>query len=218
MSVANILSGVLRYFPNTIIVTLFFIGIAMGKLAWIFVAIGGLLVTLLTLVVQHIFLKAVPVTLGIPGENSAVIEACSILPIAEGGTYSAVPSLWVSLSSFIATYIFVNAANIYSQAPARVNRNKLAVQQRKGMGFISMIAAALLFIFLLVPRYWTTCETILGIVTGLFLGIGSGWLWWEILNACGSDVYPDIHGVMIGLKPGSLHTNPVACAPKLVKM
>ena len=154
-----------------------------------------------------------PIDIQLPGDPFNIMESCSLIPVADGSTYTAVPSLWVALSSFVATYIFVNAANIYSQAPARINRNKLAVQQRKGMGFISMIAAVLLFTFLLVPRYWTTCETIMGVILGLLIGMGSGWLWWEILNACGPDVYPDIHGVMIGLKPGSLHTNPVACAP-----
>jgi len=214
-SVVDFLSGILRFFPNTILVTLFFIGIAVGKLPWIMVAIGGVLATILTLVIQYVFLKFVPIPMTIPGEPSAIIAACSLLPVAEGGIYTTTPSLWVALSSFVATYIFVNASNIYSQEPARINRNKLAVQQRKGMGFISMFAVALLFIFLLVPRYWTTCETILGTVLGLVIGIGWGWIWWTILNAFGGDVYPDVHGVMIGLKPGSLHTNPVACAPKL---
>jgi hypothetical protein len=213
--IVDFLGGILRYFPNTIIVTLFFIGIAVGKLPWILVAIGGVLATILTLMIQYIFQKFVPIPMSVPGEPSAVIAACSLLPDAEGGTYMAVPSLWVAISSFVATYIFVNASNIYSQEPARINRNKLAVQQRKGMGFISMFAVALLFFFLLVPRYWTACETIFGTILGLFIGIGWGWIWWVILDACGSDVYPDVHGVMIGLRPGSLHTNPVACAPRL---
>jgi len=211
-NLVELMSGILRYFPNTMIATLFVLGITTGKLAWLLVSIGGILIVILTLVIQYMFQKS----LGIgPIPGAAVIEACSMLPVA-GGEYSAIPSVWVATSSFFATYIFMNAANIYSQTPARINKDKLAVQQRKGMGLISMIAVILLFIFLLVPRYWTSCETILGIVLGLIIGHAGGVGWWKILDACGPDVYPDIHGVMIGLKPGALHTNPVACQPKLV--
>jgi hypothetical protein len=71
-----------------------------------------------------------------------------------------------------------------------------------------------LFFFLLIPRYMTSCETILGVVLGLAIGISGGYLWWRLLDACGPDVYPDIHGVMIGTQPGLLHTNPIACAKK----
>jgi hypothetical protein len=57
------------------------------------------------------------------------------------------------------------------------------------------------------------CESIIGSILGIGLGIGGGYAWWVILNACGSNVYPDIHGVMIGLKPGTLRTAPLACTP-----
>ena len=202
----------MRFFPNTMIATLFVVGIALGKLSWILVAIGGVATTILTLTFQYALSKAIDIGLptGMPG--SSVVEACSLLPVASG-TYAVVPSLWISLSSFFATYIFMNALNIYMEKPARVNRDRIAVQQRKGMGLISMMAVCILFVFLLIPRYWRFCETIAGIITGLIVGIGMGVAWWKILDACGPDVYPDIHGVMIGLKPGALRTHPMACAP-----
>ena len=213
-NLVELMSGILRYFPNTMIATLFVLGITTGKLAWILVSIGGILIVILTLLIQYMFLKSLGIGPLSDRPGASVIEACSMLPVA-GGEYSAVPSVWVATSAFFATYIFMNAANIYSQTPARINKEKLAVQQRKGMGLISMIAVSLLFIFLLVPRYWTSCETIMGIVLGLLIGHAGGAAWWKILDACGPDVYPDIHGVMIGLKPGALRTNPVACAPKI---
>jgi len=210
--IIELLSGILRFFPNTMIVTLFVVGITLGKLSWILVAIGGIVVTILTLTIQYMLGKTIGMGLpaGMPG--SSVVEACSLLPVV-GGTYAAVPSLWISLSSFFATYIFMNALNVYSETPARANRERLAVFQRKGMGLISILAVVVLFVFLLVPRYMTSCETIGGIIGGLIIGIGAGVAWWTILDACGPDVYPDIHGVMIGLKPGSLRTHPIACAP-----
>ena len=212
--ITELLTGLLRYFPNTMIASLFVLGITTGRIAWVLVAIGGILITVLTLTMQYVFLKTLGIGPLYDGPGAVIVEACSNLPVA-GGEYSAVPSLWTAISSFFATYIFMNAANLYTQSPAKINRDKIGVQQRKGMGLISMFATSLLFIFLLVPRYWTSCETIMGLITGLALGIGGGVTWWYILDACGSDVYPDIHGVMVGLKPGALKTAPKACQPRL---
>lgn len=211
-NIVELLGGILRYFPNTLIVTLFALGITTGKLAWILVSIGGILTTILTLLTQYLFTKGFGVGPLSDRPGAVLMEACSMIPVASGAEYSAIPSLWVSVSAFFASYIFLNASNIYTQSPARVNKEKIAVQQRKGMGLISMLAVILLFVFLIVPRYWTGCETRLGILLGLLIGHFAAVVWWKILDACGPDVYPDIHGVMIGLKPGALRTNPVACA------
>jgi hypothetical protein len=37
--------------------------------------------------------------------------------------------------------------------------------------------------------------------------------WWNIVNLCGANIFPDVHGVMIGLTPGSLKSNPFAYMP-----
>jgi hypothetical protein len=213
----ELLGGILRFFPNTILITLFVLGITTGKVAWILVAVGGLLVTILTLLIQYLFGKGLGLGPLSDRPGAAIMEACSLIPIASNATYSAIPSLWVAMSSFFVAYIFTNATNIYTQTPARINKEKIAVQQRKGVGLISMFSVVLLFVFLMVPRYWTNCETRWGVILGLLVGCGFGIGWWYILNACGADVYPDIHGVMIGLKPGALRTNPIACAPAATK-
>jgi hypothetical protein len=209
-TIVELLSGVLRHFPNTMLATLFVGGIALSRLTWLLVALGGLFVAILTLVVQYIFLKTM--NLG-PMPGAAVLDACSILPVATGATYSSVPSVWMALSSFFASYIFVNASNIYTAKPANVSNDAISVQQRKGVGLISMLAVSFLFLFLVVPRYRTPCETMMGTITGLAVGIGSGVGWWYLLNAYGSNVYPDVHGVMSALRPGSMGT-PLACSKK----
>lgn len=211
-SLVEILGGILNYFPNTMIASLFVIGMMTGRLSWILVSIGGILITIATLTLQYVMSKTIE-GLAMPGDH--VIQACSILPVARGCSYTPVPSLWVALSAFFATYIFTNALNVYTQVPTRTNKDSLSVQQRKGVGLISMLAVLVLFFFLLIPRYMmTTCETILGIVLGLGIGITGGYLWWTVLDACGPDVYPDIHGVMIGTQQRLLHGNAVACMKK----
>lgn len=195
------------------IVTLLIVGIVTAKLSWIFVAIGGLVLAMLVLTLQYVAGKALGVGSimeGVPG--AAVLQACSLIPTAADTGYSAVPSLWMSLSAFFASYILVNAVNVYTAQSVKP-KDALPVQQRKGIGMISILAAILLFLFLMVPRFRTSCETLGGTITGVTLGAAFAWIWWKILDACGSDVFPDIHGVMLGLKPGALHTAPVACTP-----
>ena len=206
----DLMSGVLRFFPNTMTVALFVLGIMSGKVSWVLVAIGGLLSAVLALTFQTVFNKF-PVFQGT--SDRVVLEACSIMPssVGEGWIYGFVPSTWFTVSSFFLAYILRNAAHIYTTNPAKVSSDAAAVQQRKGVGLISIVAVAVLFMALMVPRFAGPCETRSGTALGLLLGGLWGYAWWEILNASGSDVYPDIHGVMIGLRPGAMRTGPMAC-------
>ena len=216
-TITELLSGILRFFPNSMIVTLLLLGITTGRLCWILVSIGGILTVVLTQSLQYLLGRS----LGFgpyPFPGAAVVDACSLLPSSSSASAAsastAIPSVWIATSTFFITYILVNAVSVYTRQPLNVSKDKLSVQQRKGMGLISMIAVLILFGFLLVPRWYTTCENIWGLVLGLAIGIGGGYGWWRMLSAGGSDVFPDIHGVMIGLKPGPLHTSPLACSVK----
>ena len=208
-TILELLSGVLRFFPNTMTVALFTLGILVGKISWVLVAIGGIIVAILAISLQSIFGHFKTFT---PTADRFILEACSLLPVArEGWVYGYAPSVWFSMSAFFLTYILRNAFNVYTVSPAKVSSDATAVQQRKGVGLISIVAVAVLFIFLMIPRYVSPCETRIGTALGLALGGLWGWAWWEILNSSGSDVYPDIHGVMTGLRPGALRTGPLAC-------
>jgi hypothetical protein len=209
---AEILGGILRFFPNTMFVTFLIAGIMTGRMPWILAAAGGLV----TIATTSLFQGLAQWFLGIdavrydfkPGEVAA--DSCSLTPSTD--VFIQVPSMWIATSAFYATYIFTNALNIYTYT-STTNQNRIPVQQRKGMGLISMVAVFLLFFFLLVPRFMTTCESIMGTITGLGIGIGWGVAWWHIVNLCGANIFPDVHGVMIGLTPGSLKSNPFAYVP-----
>ena len=194
------MGGIVRFFPNSLLLSLCIIGFSTGNVSWVLVSVGGFATLMLTMGIQavmgHFFSYG-----KMPGVFA--VDACSSFP---GGSdqYSNFPSIWITLSTFFATYIFTNAFKIYSEAPAPgVSLNKISVQQRKGMGLISMVSVGILFIFLLMARYNTSCESIGGLLFGLLFGIGCGYAWWRILCACeGSSNLADIHGVTIGLRPG----------------
>ena len=219
----ELLSGILRFFPNSIFATLFVIGITTGRLSWILLSFGGLVMLIVTTGLQYIFGTG----FGFGRSDSlGVVEACSLVPTIRGApAYSAFPSLWVTLTSFIVGYIFTNAANIYAMPPTGgVSNDKISVQQRKGMGLISMVTVSILFLFLLVPRFWSSCEslgstgiTIGGFIFSLMLGISFGISWWYIMTACDSKSLPDIHGVGGGIMGGKGlrgALSPLACKLK----
>jgi hypothetical protein len=122
--------------------------------------------------------------------------------------------MWVALTTFLATYITTNAAYVTSAAPAgKASTAAISVQQRKGVGVISIRAITVLFLFMMFFRFNSRCENVLSMIAGAAVGIGMGYSWWGILYACNKNTYPDIHGVMSGLAPGSLRTSPMACTP-----
>jgi hypothetical protein len=55
-----------------------------------------------------------------------------------------------------------------------------------------------------------------GMILGALIGGGVAYGWWHLLAACGADINPDIHGVMIGLGPADLRAmdKPIICLKK----
>jgi len=207
----EILAGILRYFPNTMLTTLMVVGLLTARLNWIMIGVGGILLSIFVLTLQYIFLKSLNLGV-IPG--SAVIEACSLLPITGDAEFSSLPSIWMALTTFFASYILTNAVAIYTTPATKKSANSsIPVQQRKGLGIISIVAVLLMWLFLVIPRAITGCETVFGTILGVGLGAVAGWGWWQILYACFQSAWPDIHGVMLGTAPGALRSGPMACLP-----
>jgi hypothetical protein len=215
-SITDLLGGIMRYLPNTLTASLLVLGITLGKIAWILIAVCAIALTILVLALQYVLSKFS--TFGIE-ESTAILYTCSILPIKNGSEstnmFSTIPSVWLTLAAFYMTYILTNAVNIYTAKPTKLANEAIAVQQRKGIGIISIIATSVLFLFFIVPRFMSACEGTykVGALIGIALGSLFGWASWKFLHACNSNLYPDIHGVMIGLRPGDLHTTPRACTP-----
>ena len=117
------------------------------------------------------------------------------------------------MTSFYISYITSNAVAIYTAKPTKQPNTAIAVQQRKGLGVISIVAVVMVGLLLLVTRALSPCESWWGIIFGVLIGGGVGHGWWRMLNGTGQDIFQDIHGVMIGLQPGDLRTGPLACTP-----
>jgi hypothetical protein len=204
----DMLTGIHRYFPNTMIMGLIVLGLTLGRVSWVLVGIGGIVVSIIVMVFQLVCgIAPNCATLPSPG----LMEACSVLPI--GNKYAMLPSYWIAVTTYVLAYIMSNAVSVYTKNPTKQPSTAIAVQQRKGLGVISIIAVIVVGLILLGARILSPCESWAGIALGFTLGGLGGWLWWKMLNGQGNDIFQDIHGVMVGLQPGDLRTGPVACTP-----
>ena len=206
------LTGIHRYFPNTMIVGLIVLGIALVRVSWVLVGIGGIILTIalvgLQLTFPIVFGEAIKTT-----QTPGLMEACAVSPVGSGGSYEMIPSYWFGITTYFLSYILSNAVSVYAKNPTKQPNTAIAVQQRKGIGVISIVAVLMIGLILLVGRFMSPCESWVGIIMGIILGVGWGYLWWYILDKQGNDIYQDIHNVMVGLQPGDLRTGPVACKP-----
>lgn len=206
----DMLTGIHRYFPNTMITGMIVLGLALGRVSWVLVGVGGIILTIIVMIFQAVVGLGAP-TILTPG----LIESCSVLPISmptSSNINLMIPSFWLTLTAYFMAYIMSNAVSIYSKNPTKQPNTAIAVQQRKGLGVISLVAVLVFGLILLGARMLSPCESWWGLLSIAFGG-AMGFLWWYAMSKQGNDIFQDIHGVMIGLQPGDLRTGPVACVP-----
>ena len=196
-ALVEVLSGICRYLPNTLTVSLLVLGLFLGKVSWIVIACGAIVMILLINTMQ--FRSDISFMRTLPG--GAAVAACSVIP-SSATEFLTTPSLWMAVVFFYMTIIIQNAVNVYVTKPTAVKTEALSVQHRKAVGIVSIVTTVILLLCLIAPRFiWSGCESTLGAVMGGLMGIAVGGFWWYMLDLCGPDVFPDIHGVMIGLRP-----------------
>ena len=221
VTIIEFVTGIARNFPTTMTAASLIGGLALGQLPWVIMGAGGIVVGLLILCLQAFIGAGDGAYWTTKTPDIAVLQACSLIPIGPTpGVYSYVPSLWFALTAYYVTYIFMNAQEVYSAPATKLPQEALPVQHRKSIGMVSMIAVMLLFVSLAVFRLRTGCERsgILSLLAGPLFGVVLGAIAaWGLRQGASSKRDPsvgDIHGVMIGLQPGSLRTHPLACAPR----
>lgn len=138
-------------------------------------------------------------------------------------TTSQVTSQWMAMMLFFIGYMIRNGGKLMTREPeptAGVELTETQVMEldrkasyRKAQAFVSLLTLVIVAAVLLIVRYRTGCESILGGIVSLGFGVG-GYYWYELLSAVGQDRLSDLFGVANRLLPPDAIVNgPVMCFP-----
>lgn len=136
---------------------------------------------------------------------------------------SVISSIWMAMVVFFIGYIFTNALELFNRESPEVTLDvktsnasdiESKVVSRKSQAVIAMISILIFTIIVLGFRYYTGCESILGmVITTLIFGfLGNGW--YRALSSVGQDRLSDLFGIANRLlSPGAISNAPIACVP-----
>lgn len=162
------------------------------------------------------------------GDICKVVIPFSQLPIGSAnskgsGETTVVSSSWVAMVAFFIGYIFTNGIELYNrEAPATtltVTTSDASdldkkITNRKTQAIIAMISTIVFALIALGFRYYSGCESILGMILTTFGFVFAGHGWYKALSAIGEDRLSDLFGIASRLLPPSAINNaPIACIP-----
>ncbi len=129
-------------------------------------------------------------------------------------------SLWVSLMSFFFGYIISNGVSLYSR-PVYNNEISITddpitagVANRTSQALIAIITTVFVFLAVMGYRYYTGCETKMGMLISILIYGSLGNVWFKLLSKVGQDRLSDLFGIANRLLPETaIQNSPIACIP-----
>lgn len=157
------------------------------------------------------------------GDICKLVIPYSVLPIKEVESKNVISSSWVAMISFFIGYIFTNGLELYNRetpdtsitiTSTSASDLNTMITNRKSQAIVAMISIIIFGLIVLGFRFYTGCESTLGmILTGIvFVFAGHGW--YKALSSVGQDRLSDLFGIANRLLPPSAINNaPIACVP-----
>jgi hypothetical protein len=216
--------------PLTLAGTLSILGLFTANYAVLFFLIGFLIITPFAASILNFALGALVVGSRFNPFKAKTGDACSlVIPFTtiaapagvEEGTV--VSSSYSSMIAFFVGYIFTNALELYNR---QAEDSTLTVQtssapdtsskvtNRKSQAVVALISTLIFAVIVFGFRYYSGCESWLGLpLTVILFGfLGNGW--YKALSSVGQDRLSDLFGIANRLLPPSAITNaPIACVP-----
>lgn len=212
----------LQNLPLSLAGTMFILGLFTANYAMLFFLVGFLVaVPFINLLLDSLLLSILPDSL-----RSKTADVCGIvIPFLTPSTDSYhIISQWTAMISFFIGYMIHNSVKLLTREPDtstaievtsnEVNEINQKASFRRTQAIVSLITIVIVSIVVLLMRYKTGCENIIGYLIGM-VGYGSaGYFWYLGLSAIGQDRLSDLFGVANRLLPPSAISNrPVACLP-----
>jgi hypothetical protein len=225
------LYGGISTLPLTIAGTLSIIGLFTGNYAALLFLIGYLIVTPslaygANFILESIFSKTSFFKAHFGGICNIIIPFASMSNNSERKEdipSTVISSSWVAMIAFFIGYIFTNGLELYNRDQKETTLTVTStdapdltkeVTNRKTQAIIAMISTVVFGLIALGFRYYSGCESILGMIltTAAFIFLGVGW--YKLLSTNGSDRLSDLFGIANRLLPPSAINNaPIACIP-----
>jgi len=216
--------------PLTIAGTLSILGLFTANYAILFFLVGFLILTPITSSLLNWALGAIFVGKSFNPFRAKTSDVCKLVipystlknPVGTSDE-NVVSSSWVAMISFFIGYIFTNALQLYSResedTTIKVTSTSASdintmVTNRKSQAIIAMASTIVFALVVLGFRYYTGCESTLGMILTSFLFVFSGHGWYKLLSKVGQDRLSDLFGIANRLLPPSAINNaPIACVP-----
>jgi hypothetical protein len=205
--------------PNILFMGSLVLGSIMGYLPLVWLALG--------LVFNASVIALVQSLLNSIFEESSQLVASNISPACQVGyerlsgvknsaglMRRVLPSQWMGASTFFAAFSIYNSVKVTIRESAPGVRQE-HIDNRRAYSLSTFIIGSG-FLFLILARAFTGCETLLGGTIGVLFGAGLAIAYWHILDACGTGRIPDILQVVRSLAPESkIDETPVVCSATL---
>jgi hypothetical protein len=223
------LYGGILTLPLTIAGTLSIIGLFTANYAILFFLLGFLILAPLSAFVIDKVLtsllegKSFNPFKGKTGDICKLVIPYSTLPVGTGQDVSVISTSWTAMVAFFIGYIFTNGLELYNRespdstltvTSTSASDLSTMVSNRKSQAIIAMISVIVFALIVLGFRFYSGCESTLGMIltTIGFVFMGNGW--YKALSKVGQDRLSDLFGIANRLLPPSAINNaPIACVP-----
>lgn len=224
------LYGGVQTLPLTIAGTLSILGLFTANYAILFFLLGFLVLTPLVSTILNIALGSIFGDKAFNPFKAKTGDVCKlVIPYttlkSPVGTEDAnvVSSSWVAMISFFIGYVFTNALHLFNREAVDTNITVTStsasdinsmVTNRKSQATIAMASTVVFALIVLGFRYYSGCESTMGMILTIitFIFIGNGW--YQALSKVGQDRLSDLFGIANRLlPPSSINNSPIACIP-----
>jgi hypothetical protein len=217
----NFLSQGFRSLPVVLSTAILVLGLTQANFNLLFFFFGMMILVPTGALLLNMILRLLFTSISVPEHlwKVPVVGAaqCSIYSLPGSvditSSASAVPSYWLSIMAFFFSYLIFNAITLYN-LPSEEGASNEKVNTRKNQAMMSIIGITFVGIMTLMLRYATSCETGLGVIVSLGLGVGLAKGWYDFMKNCGLGRLDDLFGVRTRIMPISAYTDtPTVCVP-----
>jgi hypothetical protein len=228
--VRNFMYGGIATLPLSIAGTLLVLGLFTANYAILFFLIGYLILTpfvafLLNISLDTLFSGSSYNIFKIKTSDVCrlVIPYTTLKTPVSTSEENVISSSWNAMFAFFIGYIFTNALQLFNRETPETNITvetsdksdiNTKVTNRKTQAVIAMISTIVFALIVFGYRFYSGCESTVGMILTAFIFTFAGNGWYRALSSIGQDRLSDLFGIANQLvSPDAITNSPIACIP-----